>query len=88
MGERGGWAGEGRGGERGLLGPLSAREGGGHGGVEGGAIERPMPGQDGGWQRLLGEHRVHQRRPRLQRRSVTGGVRPSGHHAGRDGRRR
>ena len=86
MWERGGRPGQGRGGERGpgLLCPLSAWESGGHRRVKAGAIQRPVAGQDGGREGLLGEHRVHQGGPRLQGRSVAGAVRPGGNHSGRD----
>ena len=49
--------------------------------------ERLQPGQDGGRQGLLREHRVHLGRPRLQRRPVAPAVR-SGRSQPRGYRRR
>ena len=50
--------------------------------------ERLQPGQDGGRQRLLGEHRVHLWRSRLQGRPVAPAVRSGRSQPGRYRRRR
>ena len=50
--------------------------------------QRLQPGQDGGRQRLLGEHGVHLGRSRLQGRPVAATVRSGRSQPGRDRRRR